>query len=84
MATPPGRLIGKVAVVTGGGSGFGAAIAKRFVHEGAKVLVIDLREDAAKNVAHELGENATSLQADVSNAAVSVPFLRICAEFSLP
>jgi len=36
------RLQGKVAIVTGGGSGFGEAICKRFVEEGAKVIVADM------------------------------------------
>jgi len=36
------RLEGKVAIVTGGGSGFGEAISKRFAEEGAKVVVADM------------------------------------------
>lgn len=41
------RLQDKVAIVTGGASGFGAGIARRFVAEGAQVLVADLNLDAA-------------------------------------
>ena len=41
-----GRLDGKVAVVTGGASGIGAAIVDRFVEEGAVVVVADLQERA--------------------------------------
>lgn len=60
------RLAGKVAVVTGGGSGFGAGIAARFVQEGARVVVADLDAAAAERVAGGLGEVAVAVQADVT------------------
>jgi len=63
------RLANKVAVVTGGGSGFGEGIAHAFAREGAKVLVADLRGDAAERVAAaitEAGGQACPLRADVS------------------
>ena len=41
------RLQNKVAIVTGGGSGFGAGIVKKFAHEGAKVIVADINIDKA-------------------------------------
>ncbi|OGE56777.1 hypothetical protein PENARI_c002G09174 [Penicillium arizonense] len=45
------RLQGKVAIVTGGGSGFGAAIARRFGEEGAKVIVTDINVEGGEGVA---------------------------------
>lgn len=49
---------GKVAIITGGGGGLGGAAARRLVEEGARVVVADVVEDAAKRVADPLGENA--------------------------
>lgn len=63
------RLQGKVAVVTGAGSGFGAGIARKFVAEGARVIVADLNLNAAMDVAAELGAATRALKADVSVAA---------------
>jgi 3-oxoacyl-[acyl-carrier protein] reductase len=63
------RLEGKIAIVTGGGSGFGEGIAKKFVAEGAKVLIADRDAAGGERVAKALGANARSLRVDVSNAA---------------
>ncbi|HYD68245.1 glucose 1-dehydrogenase, partial [Azospirillum sp.] len=63
------RLQNKVAVVTGGGSGFGEGIVKRFAAEGAKIVVADINEDAAKRVAGAVGAAATAVRADVSVSA---------------
>jgi 3-oxoacyl-[acyl-carrier protein] reductase len=62
------RLNGKVAIVTGGGSGFGAGIVKKFVAEGAQVLVADLNLQGALDVAAAAGTAARALRVDVSNA----------------
>jgi 3-oxoacyl-[acyl-carrier protein] reductase len=62
------RLDGKSAIVTGGASGFGAGIVRRFVLEGARVVIADINGDAAVALADELGDTALGLQVDVSNA----------------
>jgi NAD(P)-dependent dehydrogenase (short-subunit alcohol dehydrogenase family) len=59
-------LDGKVAIVTGGGSGMGAATSARLADEGVKVVVVDVREDAAKETAAALPGDAISVGADVS------------------
>src|SRR5207253_8435617 len=63
----PMRLAGKVAIVTGGGSGFGEGIVTKFAAEGAQVLVADRDEANAKRVAEATG--AGWLRADVTKAA---------------
>ncbi len=63
------RLENKIAVVTGAGSGFGEGMAKRFAAEGAKVVVADMRGDAVKKVAAEIGDAALAVEADVSRLA---------------
>ena len=61
-----GRLEGQVAIITGAGSGIGAASARRFVEEGAKVLIADMTDKKAAPLADELGEATSFFQADVS------------------
>ena len=64
-----GRLEGKVALVTGAGSGLGAAIARRFADEGARVIVSDVNLAAASEVARHLGGGAVALRIDVADPA---------------
>jgi NAD(P)-dependent dehydrogenase (short-subunit alcohol dehydrogenase family) len=64
-----GRIEGKVAAITGGASGIGAGTVRRFVEEGAKVLIADLDEDKGRALATELGDAAAFLRTDVSKEA---------------
>lgn len=64
------RLHGKTAIVTGGASGFGAGIVRKFVAEGARVLIADLNLTAAEDMAREVG--ALAAKVDVaSNESVA-------------
>lgn len=63
------RLADKTALVTGGGSGFGAGIARRFAEEGARVAIVDINLAAAETVAAEIGDAAEAIACDVANAA---------------
>ena len=60
------RLKDKTAIVTGAGSGFGKGMAMRFGKEGARVGVIDINAEAAREVASQIGNSAFAMEADVS------------------
>lgn len=59
------RLSDKVAIVTGGGSGYGAGIATKFASEGAKVIIADLSTENGEKTARQLG--CTFVKADVTS-----------------
>jgi NAD(P)-dependent dehydrogenase (short-subunit alcohol dehydrogenase family) len=61
-----GKLEGKVAVITGGSSGIGLATAKRFVEEGAYVVITGRREKELKEAVTVIGKNVTTVTGDVS------------------
>ncbi|MEW2914104.1 SDR family oxidoreductase [Leisingera sp. JC11] len=63
------RLDGKTAIVTGGASGFGAGIVRKFLAEGARVMIADINGSAAEAMAAELGGNAIAQTVDVSDRA---------------
>jgi NAD(P)-dependent dehydrogenase (short-subunit alcohol dehydrogenase family) len=63
------RLADRVAIVTGGAAGIGAAIARAFCGEGAQVVVADIDGDAAQKTATSIGERALPMQLDVTREA---------------
>jgi NAD(P)-dependent dehydrogenase (short-subunit alcohol dehydrogenase family) len=63
------RLDGKVALITGGGSGMGKVASELFVREGASVILTDVNDEAGEATAASIGERAHYVHADVSDAA---------------
>jgi len=75
-------LAGKVAVVTGGAAGIGAAIARAFVSKGAQVIILDLDFEAAHAQAGKLGQNATAVACNVGDPSSANDAVRaVLAEF---
>jgi 3alpha(or 20beta)-hydroxysteroid dehydrogenase len=62
----PGRLDGRVAIVTGAARGIGEATVRRFASEGARVIVADKRDDLAGEVAASIGPSARAASLDVT------------------
>ena len=63
------KLQGRTAIVTGGASGFGEGIVRRFAEEGARVIIADRNEAAARALAEDLGDRHLGLRVDVADAA---------------
>lgn len=61
------RLKGKIAIITGAAQGMGASHAKKFIDEGAKVVLTDLNEEKGQAFAKELGENALFVKQNVAD-----------------
>ena len=64
------RLKDKVILVTGSGTGIGEGMARRFISEGARVMLHDIREDALPALALELGEDASFVVGDLKDPAI--------------
>lgn len=75
------KLQGKVAIVTGGSSGIGRAIAHRFVAEGAFVYIVGRREAELAETVAEIGENAAPISADLARVEeIQVVYDKIAAD----
>lgn len=70
----------KVAIVTGGGSGFGEGIVREYVKQGARVIVADINMPAAERVAQALGEAARAFEVDVSKREQVNALAAFCQE----
>jgi 3-oxoacyl-[acyl-carrier protein] reductase len=80
-----GQLAGKVAIITGAGSGFGTGMAEAYVREGAKVIVADINAEAGERVAKSLGVNAKAVATDVANGASVQAMVQACVDsFGVP
>jgi 3-oxoacyl-[acyl-carrier protein] reductase len=76
------KLEGKSAIVTGGASGFGEGIVRRFVIEGARVVIADINGDGAEELAEELGNAALGLKVDVTDPADVETMVRSATRFA--
>ena len=76
-----GRLDGKVAIITGGAGGIGVAAGKRFVAEGASVLLVDIDEQALSQACSEIASNKVSFfVGDVTSSADNPAMAQVATE----
>ena len=76
-----GRLDGKVAIITGGAGGIGVAAGKRFVAEGASVLLVDIDEQALSQACSEIASNKVSFfVGDVTSSADNHAMAQVATE----
>lgn len=79
------QLQGKIALVTGAASGFGAGIARSYIREGAKVVIADLNYEGGRALAEELGPNASAVACDVTSGEQVQAAVRHCVDtFGVP
>ncbi len=74
------RLRGKTAIVTGAGGTIGAATARRFAKEGARVALVDRDVEALASIADDLGDSAVAIAADVTKEADVARYAAVAAE----
>lgn len=74
------NLEAKVAIVTGGAAGIGGAVTRAFVKRGARVVAVDLNEEAGNALVAELPDDVAFLRGDVSDAAVATAAVALAVE----
>ena len=79
------QLKNKIAIVTGAASGFGACIARRYIEEGAKVVLADINYEGAARLADELGDNALAVTCNVTSGEQVQAAVQACVDaFGVP
>lgn len=76
MASNSGKLSGRVAIITGGGQGFGKGIAEKFIDEGAQVVIADFVEEIGQKAASQL--KCDFVRADVTKKADWENLVKFC------
>jgi 3-oxoacyl-[acyl-carrier protein] reductase len=76
------ELIGQIALVTGAGSGFGAAISERFAAEGAEIIAVDLEPTGAEQIADRIGRSGGRARAYTMDVASSLGWQRLASDIA--